>query len=72
MLETYDQVSDYIVTDMIASSISSLWSKYADYELNEVVTLEGENVLGSGHYEFILDEEALDELTLRMFYEPKN
>lgn len=72
VLETYDQVSDYIVTDMIASSISSLWSKYADYELNEVVTLEGENVLGSGHYEFILDEEALDELTLRMFYEPKN
>ena len=71
VLETYDRVSDYIVTDMIASSMTSLWSKYADYQLDEVVTLKGENVLNGKYYEYILDEAALDELILQMFYAPK-
>lgn len=56
---------------MIASSMTSLWSKYADYQLDEVVTLKGENVLNGKYYEYILDEAALDELILQMFYAPK-
>lgn len=72
VLETYDQVSDYIVTDLEAKSMSSIWSKYADYELDEVITLDGENTLNNGYYEYILDEAALDALILRMLYAPKS
>ena len=72
VLETYDQVADYIVTDLVAASMSSIWSKYADYTLDEVVTLEGENIVKDGHYQYILDENALDALILRMLYTPKN
>lgn len=72
VLKTYDQVTDYIVTDLVATSMSNVWNKYAKYKLDEVVTLEGDNVLNDGHYEFILDEDALDAMILKMFYEPKN
>ena len=71
VLNTYEQVSDYIVTDLVAKSMSSIWNKYADYQLDEVVTLQGENTLENGHYAFILDEAALDALILKMFYAPK-
>lgn len=71
VLNTYEQVSDYIVTDLVANSMSSIWNKYADYQLDEVVTLQGENTLENGHYVFILDEAALDALILKMFYAPK-
>lgn len=71
VLNTYEQVSDYIVTDLVASSMSSIWNKYADYQLDEVVTLQGENTLKNGHYAFILDKDALDALILKMFYAPK-
>ena len=72
VLETYEQVTDYIVTDLVASSMSNIWNKYSDYTLDDVVTLQGENVLNEGHYEFVLDEAALDQLILQMFYAPKN
>jgi len=71
VLNTYEQVTDYIVTDLVASSMSNIWSKYANYQLDEVVTPEGENILQDGHYAFIPDAEALDALILRMFYAPK-
>lgn len=71
VLSVYDQVEDYIVTDMVTSSMTNVWSNYANYTLDEVVTLQGENVLNGGHYEYILDEAALDELILKMFYAPK-
>lgn len=72
VLETYDQVSDYIVTDLEAKSMTNIWSKYADYELDEVITLAGENTMNNGYYEYILDEAALDALILRMLYAPKS
>lgn len=71
VLDIYSEVSDYIVTNFTTKSISSVWSQYSDYTLDEVLTPEGENTLSEGYYEFVLDEAALRELTLRMFYEPK-
>ena len=70
VLQAYEQVSDYIVTDLIASSMSNIWSKYSDYELDEVLSLAGENTMKDGHYEYILDEAALDDLIVRMLYAP--
>ena len=68
---TYDQVLPYIVTDCSLNTITSLMDRYGDYEIREVVSPAGENVMGEEYYEFYADEQALDELILRLFYTPK-
>lgn len=71
ILTAYGDVEPYLVTDCSANVISSLVNRYGDYTVGEVVTPEGENVLGGEYFEFYADEEALDELILRLFYAPK-
>ena len=68
----FEEVSAYIVTDCSVTTMSKMLENFNSYELVEIVTPEGENVLGSEYYEFYVDEEALDELILRLFYAPKN
>lgn len=70
-LSTYEKVSDYIVTDCSVNTFSNLMSKYKDYEIKEIVTPEGENILGDMYYEFHADEEKLLELVIELFYAPK-
>jgi hypothetical protein len=48
-----------------------MMDRYSDYEIVEIVSPEGENVLGEKYYEFYVDEVKLDELILRLFYAPK-
>ena len=68
----FEEVSAYIVTDCSVTTMSKMLENFNSYDLVEIVTPEGENVLGSEYYEFYVDEEALDELILRLFYAPKN
>lgn len=70
-LEAYESVSDYIVTDCSANTLSNVLNKYAEYTLDEIVSPEGENVDTNTYMEFHLDKEKLDELTLRLFYSKK-
>lgn len=71
VVSTYDSVSPYIVTDCSVNTISGMMERYVDYEIKEIVSVEGENVLGDVYYEFYVDEQKLDELILRLFYAPK-
>lgn len=71
VVEMYDKVSDYIVTDCSVNVLSSMLDNYSDYTLKEIVIPEGENVQGETYMEFHLDEEKLDEIILRLFYAPK-
>ena len=71
VLNLYDQVAPYMVTDCSVNVISGLMDRCAEYTLAEVVSPEGENVVGEEFMEFYLDEEKLDELILRLFYAPK-
>lgn len=70
-LKTYEQISPYLVTDCSMNVITGMMERYADYEVTEIVSLPGENVKGEEYYEFHVDEEAMDELILRLFYAPK-
>ena len=72
VLELYEDISEYIVTDCSVNVINSILNRCADYTLKEVVVPQGENVRGETYYEFYVDEEALFDLTLRLFYAPKN
>ncbi|MBQ1930675.1 MAG: LCP family protein [Lachnospiraceae bacterium] len=70
-LELFDAVDEYIVTDCSANTLSTIMSRYSEYEIVEIVSPAGDNVLGEQYYEFYVDEEALDQLILRLLYAPK-
>ena len=72
VLDLYEDISPYMVTDCSVNVISGLMERCSDYTLKEIVTPEGENVLGEEFYEFYVDEEQLQELVLRLFYAPKS
>lgn len=69
--ETYEQVADYMVTDCSVKVVSSLIDRYGDYELGQILTVEGENVKGKTYMEYHVDEAALDRLILQYLYAPK-
>lgn len=71
VVNTYDEVEDYVVTDMTPEVTMRLMKDYSEYALKNVISLEGENILGQEHYEFYPDEEALDALALELFFAPK-
>lgn len=71
ILRAYEDASPYMVTDCSSTVWASMLDKYADYTLVEVVSPKGENKVGEKYMEFYLDEEALDEVVLRLFYAPK-
>lgn len=69
-LDTYDQVSDYLVTDSSAKAMGSLADRYSDYTLGDVVSIKGENV-EKEYMEFHVDEKDLDRVVLHYLYAPK-
>lgn len=71
VMDTWQAVSSYMVTDCSVSTISTLLSDCSSYTLGEILSLEGNNVRGQEHYEFYLDEAALDAVILRLFYSKK-
>ena len=71
LVETYEEIAPYVVSDCSTTTISNVLSHYQNYEISRIVTPEGENVLGEEYYEFHVDEEALDALILDLFYRPK-
>ena len=71
MVAAYEEVLPYVVTDCSINAISGMIDRYSGYTFSQVITPEGENVLGEKYMEFYVDEEALDTLILRLFYAPK-
>lgn len=71
ILKTYEDVSPYVVSDCSVNSLSAMLSRYADYTLKEIVTPAGENVLTEDYMEFHVDDKALEELVMNMFYTKK-
>ena len=71
IVRLYDQVAPYIVTDCSVTTLSNMLDRYAQFDLKEVVTPEGENRIEDGHYAFYVNEEKLDELIVRLIYRPK-
>ena len=71
LLEVYEKVAPYIVTDCSANTLSGMLDRYADFALTGAVTPAGENRIEEGHYAFYADEEKLDELVLELFYRAK-
>ena len=72
ILNIYRAVQRNVTTDLNTASMVYLARIAAGMKLNEdVIKVQGESVLGAGdHAEFNVDETALYELILSVFYEP--
>ena len=71
VLSVYEQIKPYIVTDCSTTVISSLLGKYAEYEIGQILSPKGENVMGERYIEFYVDEDDLLQIALQLLYAPK-
>lgn len=71
-LNVLDAISDYMVTDINTSKVTYLATTYIGYSfnLNGIYSLQGETVVGGGGFEeFYVDDDALYDLIIQIFYE---
>ena len=68
----YQTVQKYMVTDIDLGSFTYLATEALDYDFNidSLYSLKGETVQGNLFEEFYIDEAALEELIVSLFYEP--
>ena len=71
VLDAYEQVSDYVVTDCSSSALTTIAGRYASYTLGDVVSIEGTNTMGEKFMEYHVDKEKLDQVILKYLYAPK-
>jgi len=71
MVSLYNTISKYMVTDITVDEVSYFSTQIGEYRFGEtnIVSLKGETVMGEKFEEFYLDEQALYELILDVFYD---
>lgn len=71
LLNIYEEVAPYIVTDCTVNTLSNLLQQYSEYQITEIVIPEGDNYINNDHYEFHIDEDKFEDLVIELFYAPK-
>lgn len=74
-LSLYKIIEDYSVTDLSLDKISYLASQLVNYDFDtsDIYSVPGESVTSDVEYEeFYVDDEALYEMIIEIFYEPVN
>lgn len=71
-IELYNTVQKYMVTNIDLSSFTYLATECVGYNFNidNMYSLQGEVLQGNNFEEFYVDEEALQDLIVELFYEP--
>ncbi len=64
------RLADYTVSDLVTSELSNLAEQIRDCSYLGIETIPGEAVEGEEFMEFYADEEALQALVIRLFFEP--
>lgn len=64
------QLSDYHYSDCTAGQLADFANAYANQPFEKVYTLEGKNVQGPVYMEYHIDEDAVREMVLDLFFEP--
>lgn len=68
----YKIAQKYMVTDIDLSSFTYLATEAlgCSFDINSMYSLEGETIKGNQFEEFYLDDDALQELIVQLFYQP--
>ena len=70
-LDAYEKTKEYVVTDCTTSGLTALVNRLVGYELEDVVSIEGQNVAGEQFMEYHVTQEDLDKVVLKYLYAPK-
>ena len=71
-IDLFNIMQKYMVTDLNVSSFTYLASETMDYEFgaNNMYSVEGETIQGERFEEYYVDDDALQALIIKLFYEP--
>lgn len=69
VLNAYNAISDYTVTDCSITVLSDTAERLSSYEIKDIVTLEGNVVETEEFIEFHADDKKLKELVINLFYD---
>ena len=69
-LDALLQLNEYMVSDCTVDQLSDLGDSLAAYQVNDILTTPGDAQEGEEFMEFTVDEDALQQLVMDVFYEP--
>lgn len=71
LVSLYNTISKYMVTDITVDEVSYFSTQIGDYQFDSsrIYSMAGETVMGTKFEEFYVDEKALYELILKVFYD---
>lgn len=71
-IELYQTVRKYMVTDIDLNTFTYMATEYIgyDFDIENMYSLQGEAVQGNQFEEFYVNDDALQELIIELFYEP--
>lgn len=69
-LDALLQLNEYMVSDYTVNQLSELGDSLATYQVSDILTTQGEAQPGEEFMEFTVDEAALQQLVMDVFYEP--
>ncbi len=72
ILNAYNAIADYIVTDCSITVLSDTAERLSSYEIKEIITPEGSIVESEEFIEFHADDTKLKELVINLFYDKVN
>ncbi len=70
LLETYTAIADYVVTDCDINAMADYGTRLSEYSLTDIVSPDGEAIKGEVYMEYYVDETALQQLVVDLFYVP--
>ena len=69
-LDVLLQLNEYMVSDCTVDQLSDLGDSLATYQVSDILTTPGDAQEGEKFMEFTVDEDALQQLVMDVFYEP--
>lgn len=69
-LDALLQLNEYMVSDYTVNQLSELGDSLATYQVSDILTTQGEAQPGEEFMEFTVDEAALQQLVMDVFFEP--
>lgn len=69
-LDALLQLNEYMVSDCTVDQLSDLGDNLAAYQVSDILTTPGDAQEGEEFIEFTVDEAALQQLVMDVFYEP--
>lgn len=69
-MAAFDEVEQYMVTDMTINRFSELSERINDYSFKGIETIAGEAIQGKVFIEYYVDESALEDQIVQLFFVP--